>query len=96
MADKKKYTVHRSMHGEGRDYERGDTRELTEADAAEMVRSGALSLEGEKPRVRGDAVDHTFGSRPSEVNDAGYTSASGEGVQMPTSLKATKAPAKKN
>jgi hypothetical protein len=57
----KTYTVHRSMHGDGRDYEPGDTRELDEIDAAALVESGALSLEGEDPRVREPAVRNTFG-----------------------------------
>jgi len=57
----KTYTVHRAMHGNGRDYERGDTREMTEADAAEMVATGALSLEGEEPIGREPGIVHTYG-----------------------------------
>lgn len=62
MANMKTYTVHRGMHGDGRDYVPGDTRELTEADAAVLVESGALSLEGEEPKVREPAVRNTFGA----------------------------------
>lgn len=80
MAEKKTYTVHRSMHGEGRDYVRGDKRDLTEADAAALVKTGALSLEGEEPAVADPAVRHTFGSEPSAVNRAGYTTPTGDGV----------------
>jgi hypothetical protein len=58
----KTYAVHRSMHGDGRDYEPGDTRELEEVDAADLVASGALSLEGEEPIVPEPAVRHTFGT----------------------------------
>lgn len=67
MAEKNTYTVHRSMHGDGRDYERGDTRELTEAEAATLVATGALALEGEQPIVPPvSGVVHTFGTKPSE------------------------------
>ena len=38
MAEQKRYTVHRSMHGDGKDYEAGDTRLMAEADAAELVK----------------------------------------------------------
>lgn len=61
MAGMKTYAVHRSMHGDGRDYEPGDTRELLEIDAADLVESGALSLVGEEPKVRNPAVVNTFG-----------------------------------
>jgi hypothetical protein len=89
MTEKKTYTVHRAMHGGGKDYERGDTREMTELDAAAMVKAGALSLEGEEPVKRPvPAVEHTFGTRPSELNERGYTAATGEGILPP------KAPAK--
>ncbi len=91
MADKKTYTVHRSMHGEGRDYERGDTRELTEADAAVLVASGALSPKGEDPIVPEHGIEHTFGAKPSAVNDGGYTSPGGEPIKTPTRKPAPKA-----
>jgi hypothetical protein len=61
MTDKT-YDVHKSMHGDGRDYEPGDTRTLAEADAVELVELGALSLKGEPPKVREPAVRHTFGA----------------------------------
>ena len=80
MAEKQTYTVHRSMIGDGRDYNRGDTREMAPADAAEMIVSGALSEEGKGPLVREPSVRHTFGAEPSAVNDAGYTTPTGEGV----------------
>ncbi len=86
----KKFTVHRAMHADGRDYERGDTRTMTEADAAPLVKSGALSPEGEEPAQRAAAVEHTFGQRPSEVNDGGYTSATGEGITLPRTPAARK------
>lgn len=59
---KQKYTVHRAMHGEGRDYARGDTRELTEVEAAPLVATGALAKQGEVPLERGEPVQHTFGT----------------------------------
>jgi hypothetical protein len=83
MADKKTYTVHRAMHGDGKDYERGDTREMTEADAAPLVELGALSIKGSDPADRPAAVRHTFGQEPSAVNDGGYTVATGDGVVAP-------------
>ncbi|KQM88650.1 hypothetical protein ASE67_02605 [Sphingomonas sp. Leaf23] len=89
MADKKTYTVHRAMHGDGRDYARGDTREMTEADAASLVTTGALSLEGDEPKAAAPAIEHTFGQKPSSVNDGGYTSASG-GAVKPASKPANK------
>lgn len=67
MADKKTYDVHRSMLGDGRDYERGDTREMMEADAAPLVASGALSPHGKPPIERDPAVLHTFGRMPLET-----------------------------
>lgn len=82
MADKLTYTVHRAMHGDGKDYARGDTRELTEIDAAPLVATGALSLKGEDPVTREPAVRHTFGTEPSKVNDGGYTTATGEGISI--------------
>lgn len=60
----KTYDVYRSMTGD-KDYVRGDTREMDELDAAELIRSGALALPGEKPAVREPAVVHAFGSAPS-------------------------------
>jgi hypothetical protein len=96
MADKKTYTVHRAMHGDGKDYARGDTREMTETDAAPLVASGALSPEGEEPAARAAGVEHTFGTKPSTVNDRGYTSATGEGIAAPRAAPANKPAAKKN
>jgi len=83
MAEKHTYTVNRAMHGDGRDYDRGDTRHLTEADAASLVATGALSLKGEAPVERAPAVRHTFGREPSRVNDGGYTTAAGDGIVAP-------------
>lgn len=80
MTAKKSYTVHRSMHGEGRDYERGDTRKLTEADAAPLVATGALSPDGEEPIVREPGVQHLFGTGESDTANGGYTTATGDGV----------------
>jgi hypothetical protein len=82
MADKHTYTVNRAMHGDGKDYVRGDTRELTETDAAALVATGALSLKGKEPVEREPAVRHTFGTEPSAVNEGGYTTAIGEGVSV--------------
>jgi len=62
MADKKKFTVNRSMQDGATSYDRGDTREMTEVDAAPLLASGALSLPGEEPAVREPAVRHTFGA----------------------------------
>ncbi len=90
MSDKKTYTVHRAMHGDGKDYERGDTREMTEVDAAPLVASGALSPEGEEPVTRSGGVQHTFGTKPSEVNERGYTAATGEGILPPRAAPARK------
>ena len=66
MSDKHQYTVHRAMHGDGKDYERGDTREMTEVDAAPLVATGALAQKGEVPMERAPAVEHTFGRLPAE------------------------------
>jgi hypothetical protein len=66
MSDKHQYTVHRAMHGDGKDYERGDTREMTEVDAAPLVATGALARKGEVPMERAAAVEHTFGQRPAD------------------------------
>ncbi|WP_347091676.1 hypothetical protein [Sphingomonas parapaucimobilis] len=91
MAEKKTYTVHRSMHGDGKDYARGDTREMTETDAAPLVALGSLSLEGDEPTDRPAAVKHTFGQEPSKVNDGGYTTATGDGVVVPRTATPAKA-----
>ena len=80
MADTKTYIVNRSMHGEGRYYARGDTRKLTEADAASLLASGALSEQGKEPVTREPAVRHTFGTEPSRVTERGYTTPTGDGV----------------
>ena len=75
MAEKQKYQVNRSMLGD-KEYGRGDTREMTEAEAeaAGLLASGALSKPGEEPAQREPAVQHTFGAAPAE-DDATYTSA---------------------
>lgn len=95
MADKHTYTVNRAMHGDGKDYARGDTRELTETDAATLIATGALSLKGKVPVEREPAVRHTFGQEPSAVNEGGYTTATGEGISVtpakPAANKAAKA-----
>lgn len=83
MTETKTYTVLRAMHGDGRDYARGDTREMTATDAAALVKGGALALEGEDAAIRKPAVQHTFGARPSAVNDGGYTTAIGDGIITP-------------
>ena len=83
MSEKKKYTVHRAMHGDGKDYARGDIREMTPIDAADLLATGALSEEGKDPAERDPAVRHTFGQEPSNLNERGYTSASGDGIQLP-------------
>jgi hypothetical protein len=65
---KKKYDVYRSMTGD-KEYNRGDIREMEEADAVELVASGALALEGEDPVKREalvqngelDEMDRSFG-----------------------------------
>jgi hypothetical protein len=94
MTEQKSYTVHRSMLGD-KEYERGDTRKLTPAEAKPLIDAGALSEEGEEPKERQPAVQHTFGARKSEVE--GYTSASGEGVKItdhrPQTAAKAKAPA---
>ncbi|NJR80448.1 hypothetical protein [Sphingomonas corticis] len=69
MAEKKTYVVYRAMHGEGRDYARGDEREMTEADAATLVKSGALALKGEVPMERAEPVRHTFGTAKTSQRD---------------------------
>ncbi|WP_066723559.1 hypothetical protein [Sphingomonas pituitosa] len=67
MSDKKiKYEVRRSMQCGAESFERGDTRELTEAEALPLLKSGALCLPGEDPAQRDPAVMHTFGSAPQE------------------------------
>lgn len=80
MSEKKTYIVNRAMHGDGKDYARGDTRQLIETDAAALVQSGALTEKGGKVADREPAVRHTFGSEPSKVNDDGFTLAIGDGV----------------
>ncbi|MBB4618966.1 hypothetical protein [Sphingomonas abaci] len=90
MAEQKRYTVHRSMHGDGKDYEAGDTRLMAEADAAELVKLGALSLEGEEPAAREPAMRHTFGTEPSKLNTEGYTVATGDGVSLNRDTPAAK------
>lgn len=42
MAVKKEYVCARAMTDNGRDYERGDTIEMAEAEAAQLVGMGAL------------------------------------------------------
>jgi hypothetical protein len=79
---KKSYTVHRAMHCDGKDYARGDVREMSETDAAALVGLGALSEVGTHPVTRDPAVLHTFGTQPSEVTERGYTTATGKGVVM--------------
>lgn len=75
MAEQNEYTVNRSMQGD-KDYERGDTRKMSAADAAPLLATGALSEKGKEPAEREPGVRHTFGSEPTEYE--GYTSASGE------------------
>jgi hypothetical protein len=84
MAEIKNYTVNRSMHGDGRDYARGDTRKMTVADAAVLLASGALSEEGADAVTPEPAVRHTFGTEPSAVADRGYTTPTGDGVIVGT------------
>lgn len=79
MADKIKYTVNRSMQDGSNTYERGDTRELTEIDAATLLASGALSLPGKPAADRDPAVVHTFGTSPAE-DAVRYTTPTGDGV----------------
>jgi hypothetical protein len=83
MTETKTFIVKRAMHGDGKDYARDDTREMTEIDAAPLLRSGALARPGEEPATRKPAVQHTFGTRPSVVNDGGYTTAIGDGIITP-------------
>jgi hypothetical protein len=92
MTTTRTYTVHRTMQDGSTEYLPGSTREMTPADAAELVDIGALSVKGEKPTEREPAVRHTFGSEPSAVNDGGYTIAD-EGRAI-TSDKAQPAAAK--
>jgi len=88
MADKIKYTVNRSMQDGAQSYERGDTREMTEVDAAPLLATGALSKPGAKDTEREPPVRHTFGTAPTE--DAGYTSATGETVRPDRKAKPAK------
>jgi hypothetical protein len=92
MADKKSYTVNRAMHGDGKDYERGDTRQMAEADAAALVATGALSEKGKAAAEPAPAVVHTFGQEPSAVNDAGYTTATRDGIIAGRPAAASSAP----
>lgn len=92
MAEKHTYIVHRTMMGD-KEYQRGETRELTAAEAAPLIVSGALSKEGEEPQARDPAVQHTFGARKSEID--GYTSAAGESVKIVDHRPHAAAPSKK-
>lgn len=78
------YVVHKDMHGDGRDWVRGDTRTMTEADAAPLVAVGALAKKGETPIERAAPVEHTFGTRPPE--DSVYIAVTGETVMTPVHL----------
>lgn len=80
MAEKQKYTVNRTMQDGPHEYCRGDTRALTEIDAAPLLASGAISKPGEEPATREPAVTHTFGSAPTE--NAGYTDAGDGSISM--------------
>ncbi len=64
----KTYTVHRSMVGtDGREYGRGDEREMTDVEAAELLANGAIAVKGEAPVSRKtSAVEHTFGKASAE------------------------------
>jgi hypothetical protein len=79
MADKKTYTVNRAMLGD-KDYARGDTRELTAAEAAPLLETGAISEKGKEPEEREPAVRHTFGTLKNE--DEGYVPATTDSVQL--------------
>lgn len=88
MAETKEYTVNRAMQSGATSFDRGDIRKLTEAEAAPLVASGALSLKGAKAEEREPAVRHTFGEAPNE--DQGYTSAAtGERVSVEMTDKRT-------
>ncbi len=52
----KTYTVARAMTADGKDYARGDVRELTEGDAAHLLASGALTEAKSKPAAETKAV----------------------------------------
>jgi hypothetical protein len=95
MADKHTYTVNRAMHGDGKDYARGDERQLTETDAAALIATGALSLKGKDPAEREPAVRHTFGTEPSAVNEGGYTTATGGAIASPRAPASKSAPKNK-
>lgn len=82
MAEKHEYTVNRAMQDGATTYERGDTRKMTEIDAAPLLASGALSKVGEDAAEREPAVRHTFGTEPSEHNDRGYTDAGAASVRL--------------
>ncbi len=95
MSDKHTYTVHRAMHGDGKDYARGDTREMTELEAAPLVATGALAKKGEVPFERGAAVAHTFGAIKAQPGDT-YTPAIGAGVAVSDSrVEGRRSPARK-
>lgn len=80
MAEKQKYVVNRAMQDGANEYSRGDTREMTEIDAAPLLAIGALSKPGEEPAEREPAVQHTFGAAPTEQRE--YTSAGEGSVQL--------------
>ncbi len=84
MSDKKiTYEVRRSMQCGAESFERGDTRELTEAEAAPLLQTGALCLPGEEPAERKPAVEHAFGDAPQQ-SPADYTIADpNNAVQLP-------------
>lgn len=69
MAEKHEYTVHRSMQSGAESFARGDTRQLTEAEAAPLVETGALSRKGQKPVERTSGVQHTFGTAKSSEDE---------------------------
>ena len=83
----KTYTVHRGMHGDGRDYEAGDTRELDEMDAKDLVESGALSLVGEPPATRESSVRHTFGTAEATGHISSTTATTDEKIVAPRAVK---------
>lgn len=84
MSDKKiKYQVNRSMQDGAKSYARGDTREMTEAEAETLLRTGALSLPGEDPATPEPAVKHTFGAAP-QHSPEGFTVANPDNaITMP-------------
>lgn len=72
MAEKHEYVVNRAMQGD-KSYNRGDVRSLTEADAAGLLATGALTKKGGKPVEREPLVRHTFGAEPTDYTT--YTAA---------------------